>query len=529
MVRVQLRFPLGVYHALADNARGGPTPEWAPSPVRLVGALLAAAHEIPSDDLDLDRAIIQRLCEAGPPTVHAPLAVAAGEQPWRSPASPATPGETTVEHFAILRGASRWAPRNPSLAEMKGVSPRVVGRSRTEVDKGGVVTGDRPVAFAWPDLALDNEGMSRLRRLASDVAWIGTSRSPVIVTVDDRADLEETDPAALIWTPLPWDTVLADTQMRVPSADQLARFDRSFAERRARRDRAEPSGQLRPTVSRELWPYSVGHRRDPAARNPDHWGRMAFLVLDDESEMTPRVPSTYLVARALRAALMASFEERDAPGDAPGLLHGHDGTPHMAVVPLPNVNHPNADGTVKGFALVFPHGNRLPGVAEESRALESALRGFFPGADDRRRVKVPGAGSLLIRPATASDRSLALSPTRYTAPSRAWATVTPVVHSRWAKGRDAEALAKQVAADCFHVGLPEPEQIELLREPAVLAGAQRLTPPIRDLREEWRSSLQGPHSHLRLTFGEEIAGPLLLGRARHFGVGLMLPAASEIE
>ncbi|HVY76889.1 MAG TPA: type I-U CRISPR-associated protein Csb2 [Solirubrobacterales bacterium] len=523
MVCIQLRFPLGVYHALTDRARSGPAPEWAPSPVRLVGALLAAAHEVPSDDLERDRAVLQRLCEAGPPIVHAPLPVAVGEQPQHDLTESGN-GEAAPAHVAVLRGASRWAPRNPSLAEMKGASPRRVGRSRTEVDKGGVATGDRPVAFAWPDLTLDEDELGRLRRMASDVAWVGTSRSPAIVTAGDRVDLGEHSASTPVWTPLPWDTVLAHAQLRTPSVDQIARFDRSFEARKARKDRVEPSGLLRPTVSRGLWPYAVGHPGASTARDPQHWGRMAFVALDRKaSEMTPRAPSAYLIARAFRAALMDAFDERGEGNDAPPLLHGHGDVPHMAICPLPNVGNQSADGTIKGFALVFPHADRLPSVAGESQAIEGALVSFFPESEHRQRIEVPGAGSISIRPVSAHDRLLALSPTRYTHPSRTWATVTPVIHSRWAKGRDVEALAAQVAADCAHVDLPEPEQIEFLRAPAIIAGAQRLVPDAKALREEWRASIQGPRSHLQLVFGEEIAGPLLLGRARHFGVGLMLP------
>jgi CRISPR-associated protein Csb2 len=523
MVCIQLSFPLGVYHALTDRARSGPAPEWAPSPVRLIGALLAAAHEVPSEDLDRDRAVLQRLCEAGPPTLHAPLAVAVGEQPKRNSTQG---GEPAANHVAVLHGASRWAPRNPSLAEMKNISPRRIGRSRTEVDKGGVATGDRPVAFVWPDLVLDGDEMGRLRRMASDVTWVGTSRSPAIVAVGDRVDLAALGAGTPVWTPLPWSTVLADAHVRTPSPDQLTRFDRSFAGRKARQDRVEPSGLLHPTVSQGLWPYGIGHPR-PSAHDPRHWGRVAFVALDcDASEMIPRAPAAYLIARAFRAALMDAFDERGTGDDAPPLLHGHGDVPHMAIVPLPDVEHANADGTIKGFALAFPHADRLPSVAGESQAIETALRSFFPKAVQRRRIEVRGAGSLSIRPVSAGERPLALSPTRYSAPSRAWATVTPVVHSRWAKGRDVEALARQVAVDCAHVDLPEPERIEFLRAPAVAAGAQRLVPDAKALREEWRASIQGPRSHLRLVFGEEIVGPLMLGRARHFGVGLMLPQAS---
>jgi CRISPR-associated protein Csb2 len=116
-----------------------------------------------------------------------------------------------------------------------------------------------------------------------------------------------------------------------------------------------------------------------------------------------------------------------------------------------------------------------------------------------------------------------LSKLRYVAPARFWATVTPVVHSRWQKGEGTDALAAQVRADCAHVGLPDPVGIERLRTSALCGGGNRVIPVLEDLRPEWRRSAQGPRSHLLLEFDREVVGPILLGKARHFGLGLCLP------
>jgi CRISPR-associated protein Csb2 len=364
--------------------------------------------------------------------------------------------------------------------------------------------------------------------MASDVTWLGTSRSPVIVTVTNRPDLGEFTDSTPCWSPQPWNTVLADAQLRVPTRDLLERFDRSFEARKSSSNRVEPSGQQRPTAGGNLWPYAIEHRGASGALSPRHWGRLAVVALDSESEMTPRTPATYLVARAFRAALMDAFSKRDTNDDAPSVLHGHGEVPHLAIVPLPFAGHRHADGTIRGLALIFPHPDRLPDVAREAQAIEAALEAFFPGAKDRRQINVPGAGSLLIRPLPPSGvRPWALSPARYLGPSQTWTSVTPVVHSRWQKGNGAAALAAQVAADCAHVGLPEPTHVELLRASAVSGGANRLVPRVGKLRDEWRTSLQGPQSHLKVEFGKQVEGPVLLGRARHFGVGLLIPAADE--
>jgi len=40
---------------------------------------------------------------------------------------------------------------------------------------------------------------------------------------------------------------------------------------------------------------------------------------------------------------------------------------------------------------------------------------------------------------------------------------------------------------------------------------------------EWIGPLQGPRSHVRITFDRPVVGPVILGKASHFGVGLCLP------
>ena len=115
---------------------------------------------------------------------------------------------------------------------------------------------------------------------------------------------------------------------------------------------------------------------------------------------------------------------------------------------------------------------------------------------------------------------------RYRGPSTTWTTVTPVVHSHWRSTKSQQALVDQVAADCAHVGLPAPEEIKVLRQPAL-----RGSPPAhidrRGLPEDWRGPINGPVQHLQLTFPVAVRGPIVLGRARHFGLGLLVPQREE--
>lgn len=512
MVCVRLEFPLGVYHALSEQ---GDRAEWAPSPVRLIGALLAATAELPSDDPDADRAVLQRICDAPPPTIYAPRAVPAAAQMVESDARPKTVAE--------LRGASRWAPRNPSPSELKKDFPGAKTTNVAEVNKAGVAVGEIPVLMAWPQVNLDDSERERLRRLLGEVAWLGTSRSPALCQLIDDPGEERVPNQVMRWSPLQWRELLADAKVRVPGPDLIRGFDQAFAARRATRDRVEAAGHIpRPRV--DLWPYEVS---DPTAAaetfDPRHWGRLAIVELDSASEMTPRADGAYLVARALRAALMSAFADRGESGEAPTLLHGHGARPHLAILPLPFAGRRHGDGRVLGFGLLYPHPSRAPEVAAEFRPVESALGGFFPGAGSgRMKVDVPSAGSFLLRPVDPSPTQT-LSKHRYIGPARRWATVTPVVHSRWRKGDEEAALVAQVSADCAHVGLPVPTKIERLRSSALRGGGNRIVPGPGQIRAEWRHSIQGPRSHLVLEFDREVVGPIVVGKARHFGLGLCLP------
>ena len=88
-----------------------------------------------------------------------------------------------------------------------------------------------------------------------------------------------------------------------------------------------------------------------------------------------------------------------------------------------------------------------------------------------------------------------------------WETVTPYVVTRHAKGLSAsEAVVADVRAECHRLRLPEPTV-----EPHSVRGVPRV----------------GLVGSIRLTFGETVPGPILLGRTRYFGGGLFRPVQEQ--
>jgi len=516
MLRISAYFPLGVYHA--QDASDFAVAEWPPHPVRLLAALKAAAHgSADTHDIELGCGLVGRLASARPPVIVAPTAASLA----------AADGTTRV---ARLRGASRWAPRNHEMSELKGgkgITPRDLGRSRAEVHKVGVAVGDMPVSFVWGDVDLADDDMTQLVRLAAAVTFLGTSRSPVLLSVSTEPARDEMS----AWRPVSRRRATS-VQVRVPDSVLPEVLDAWHARRAAapKRDGTPaPAPYVAPAALGRFQAYD--HDTHPAPQadfEPRWWDEPLVLAIDREaSDAVPRASVAFTLARATRAALLATYGAAGGPDEAPEVLFARGATPHVALVPLHWVEPENsataryADGRTLGLAVVLPHRERRPDYASQRRAVEDGLRRLVLD-DPPRPVRVPGVGAVILRPLPATPRIReTLRAQRYTTAARRWASVTPVVHSRYQARRGERGLLEQVAADCADVGLPVPETVEVLRRSRF-----RGAPAFINAKQAPRSDkalLAGPHSHLELTFEQPVEGPVLLGRARHFGLGLCLP------
>jgi CRISPR-associated protein Csb2 len=199
----------------------------------------------------------------------------------------------------------------------------------------------------------------------------------------------------------------------------------------------------------------------------------------------------------LRRAVMACAQENmRARVTLPAFFTGHaaDGAPsrsgrheHLAFA---------FDAPRKRLLIVAPHilerRGALPSEREHLRTLEEALEDF-------RELRAGAAGKLALVPSVldlSDDPLLALSQT--------WQSLTPYRVTRHARLNDAAAaLEVDLLAECQRAGLPRP-QIEI---------AETFTKPGA-----------GPFGLAKLRFHCATAGPMLLGRDRHFGGGLFVTA-----
>lgn len=498
MLRITVRFPLGVYHA--QSVESFDVPEWPPHPLRLFAALLAAAHGRPGAQPAADRALLQRISEAGAPTIVAPQSIGLDEPP-------------DEEAVSRLRGATRWAPRN--------YFTRDKGRIPASVSKVGVAIGDRPVHVIWSALNLEPSDLERMALLGSEVNFLGTTRSPVLVEVGDEPPAEQREDA---WVPSPPDTAAPTVVLRLSDRATIARFDQRHDARKSNSGTVQSAGLVPGIrIGRNVsYAHEAELREMARSFDPRWWGPMLILGIDRaNSDIIPRAAAGYLLARAVRVALLGAYEDSGKGGEAPLVLVGRGHQPHCAVVPLAAVSGPHPDGQVKGVAVILPHADRLPDLPEQQHRIEAGVLQLATGesARPRRYVQIPGAGHVWLEyPDAARARLTTLRAASYRGPSRHWTTATPIVHSRWKKG-GSSALLDQVTADCAHVGLPAPEAVAHLRGSGL--GSEPV--PIDQVPRAWRGPLNGPRSRLRLTFPCPVHGPILLGRARHFGLGLLVP------
>jgi CRISPR-associated protein Csb2 len=205
------------------------------------------------------------------------------------------------------------------------------------------------------------------------------------------------------------------------------------------------------------------------------------------------------IARALRRAVMARVQAELGPRTAlPVFFTGHatNGGParageheHLAFA---------FDAPRKRLIIVAPHVLDRRSARSTERKYLSILDAAL--ADFRElRAGVAGKLTLVSGPVEMQDDPLF-------AASRSWGSLTPYRVTRHAKMKD---LAKAVEADllieCGRCGLPRPE-IEIFGS----FGKPGL----------------GLFGRVKLTFRAAVAGPILIGRDRHFGGGLFAAAAA---
>lgn len=495
-------------------------PEWPPHPARVFMAL-AAAHFQTGADPD-EREALRWLESLPPPALRAPEAAPRAVVTHYVPVND-KPGEVTKPPTAIIQSA-------PQLARDR--QPRTFARAWLEDDAAYLV---------WPDAQADDATLGALASLCAKVTRIGHSMSLVQMWVARPEEVGEVN-----WVP---DDERAELHLRVPGPGTLEDLERRYnaeavetyasllvaaeddRDRRAQREAKKrleedfggrPPVQLRPQISRYQG-YARPRREDERPQAPGSVFSPHLVVFGLERREGP------LAALGLQAVLQVVQRWREAlvsccdgaPERVRAIVSGHrpDGgpleEPHLALVPLAFVGHPNADGHLLGLAAVLAA--RLD--PEERRQVLRIL-----GRVGELRLGALGVWGLVRELGDRPPRTL--RPETWTAhPAGAthWSTVTPVAFDRHPKEKDRAAyqreVAEMVAAACVAIGLPRPREVV-----ATPVSAHPGVPPAFEFpRLARKDGSERRHAHAILVFDEPVRGPLLIGAGRYRGYGVCRP------
>jgi CRISPR-associated protein Csb2 len=183
---------------------------------------------------------------------------------------------------------------------------------------------------------------------------------------------------------------------------------------------------------------------------------------------------------------------------------------HFAVVPLPSINPPSftADGWLRRVALIG-YGVTSPVDRELFEELTRGLHGALLEDNGKARGE--------LRLLTAREQQRVLAP--LAGPAKRWRSVTPVVLTGFTrKGRAAEAcLLRALLQQGFRA--EDIESVAAFTGP-VVPTAQ----PARAYRVQGYLDTT-PRIHVEVIFSRQLAGPLVVGRGRFTGFGLLIPVA----
>jgi CRISPR-associated protein Csb2 len=520
MPTVKLRFPGGRYHATpwGHHVNEGLI-EWPPSPWRLLRAFLACGfssqgwHDVPA----VARRLIAKLAAVLPS--------------YRLPAASAAHSRHFMPVGALAKGREQTTLVFDTWANV----------------------GDGELLVQWP-CELDAEEAALLGKLAASLGYLGRSESWV------EAQLTNDDSVA-------WDAVpCVENEHRGPGWEQVSLMAAiSPMDYEAWRE-AQVQGALRPFQDQKqtgpvkkkqaqaVEPYPVdllscltkdtawwkghGWSQPPGSRRILYWRRTdalevgvlprsrvpsvrpkqcMLLAITTQSgnrsalpPMTRTLPQAELFHRAV-IGLLARGERVTCPeltGRDTENKPLRDSHSHAHTVPLDL----DRDGRLDHILVYCPMG--LGEAAQQ--AIRTLRRTWAKGVSGDLQLAVVASGELedlrrLPDPLGPSVNEILGSSSGATE----WESLTPFVFPRHTKKAGKNSVDEQLHAELKSRGLPSPQRIHVDPE---LTRALRHHVRRRSARSAAPKCDAG--FGLRLTFCEPIHGPLMLGYASHYGLGL---------
>jgi CRISPR-associated protein Csb2 len=336
-----------------------------------------------------------------------------------------------------------------------------------------VIMGKPELIYQWDADPGDEHIIETLDDIAFGISSVGTSHSIAVVKVNNG----KTD-RTVNFRPDKY----GDKHFRTPLQGRLDELDVLFEGK---------SGIRRPPAIFESF---VAYRDKKARKDPRPHSQ--FLILRVKDSMHGADTAHYL-ARSLRKAVMSILGD-----NAPDAVHGHNQKIHTGWIPLADTGGRFSEGRVLGFGLMMPW-ELSDADRQEIMAAVGCLKVLkLPDGRLARIATIPPGEKLPIT----------LDRYTWTRPSKRWATVTPIVLDRPPKKLTDSAIKKAISQSLVFAGYPEPKEVQMSRF-SVFKGA----PPAFEV------PIKRPRFHAQVAFENPVAGPLIAGRMRYFGIGLFKP------
>lgn len=476
MLVIEVEFLHGTLRAASpDNttwAQGEPLGEWPPSPARVFSALVAGGGTRARWNLSsgeelswLERLPPPKICGSAPADVEV---------------------SSLVPRYAVIdRTSDAGAVQNYPARSAIAVAPGVRLSPKSSL-----------ICYVWPDAQPTPEVLDTLGARAARVGYLGCADSPVRMSVGRTSDRADSDS----WEPEPG----GEVSLPIPYPGFTENLDASFDRWSAMEDAGERS-----------WIRTVRCEYRPPGRPP---GRGADYPIPIALwlRVEPALSGKRLVAftSALRAAVTDHMQRLLPGAEVPSVIHGHRGPADSEVqacfLGLPNVGNEYSDGRLLGAAVLLPHSSS----PEIVQLVRSALYGLR-----RQRLVKPGWFDLAVNLYAGEKKPFSAHPNRWSRAATRWVSASPVVFERWTKGVPG---LSEVSRWCDHAGLPTPVAAGFQRMPLIRGGLDLHPDDVARPGRERR-----PYSHMWVEFEKPVRGPVLIGRGRYLGLGLMVPVPGQ--
>ncbi len=514
--RISVRFLQPLAHGRAD----GGSPEWPPSPLRLVQALVAAAARRHDSELLGDATPALRWLESRRPEIVAAAGVP-GDRPYLLyvPNNTADLLVPAWKQGDVVRSVKR---------EQKPVRPTHLG-------------GDA-VHYLYPlveDVNEFNPHYETLKAAARSITHLGWGIDMVAADADIISEADAAKLPGHRWRVVP----VGGVPLRVPRAgtlDDLIRKHAAFVGRLSK-DGFRPVPPLDcfdvvcyhsptvdslPTPSRSLAAFEI-HRTIEDQENPENAGKSRYRPFHH----VRRVAEVAGMMRHATAGVARNLGW--AEDDVVHRIEGHEvhGGPatsndRLQFLPLPSITPMGVSG-IRRVLVVGPPGFDLAPLRRRLNGEELVDK------DTRQPVA-------MLSSIAATDRNVA----PFLGPATTWSTVTPVILPGF---DDPDGLRAKLTARESNGVVSSAEQGHLLArlDARVLAliwkafhQAGWTRDALAEAQVEYRavgwlrgldlarnyqlSKLNYPRYHLRIQFKRPVSGPLVIGAGRYRGLGVFV-------